>query len=67
VGSFASHRLLFADPELQILRLLGIRGIVAFTILQRVSPDMEAEDVIQLEATWKKRLHTRPPHGLNDN
>ena len=38
-----------------------------FTILQRVSPDMHATDVIRLENTWKKRLHTRQPHGLNDN
>jgi hypothetical protein len=38
-----------------------------FTILQRVSPDMDAEDVIQLEGTWKKRLRTHHPHGLNDN
>ncbi|RWQ56879.1 GIY-YIG nuclease family protein [Mesorhizobium sp.] len=38
-----------------------------FSILQRVSPDMSAEDVIRLEAKWKERLHTRYPHGLNDN
>ena len=38
-----------------------------FTILERVSPDMYAEDVIRLESTWKERLHTRAPHGLNDN
>ena len=38
-----------------------------FTILQRVSPDMEATDVIGLEGSWKQRLHTRQPHGLNDN
>ncbi len=38
-----------------------------FTILQRVSPDMEANDVINLEANWKQRLHTRHPFGLNDN
>jgi hypothetical protein len=38
-----------------------------FTILQRVSPDMEAGDVIRLEASWKQRLHTRDPYGLNDN
>ena len=37
-----------------------------FTILQRVSPDMDAGDVIRLEATWKKRLHTRQPYGLNE-
>ncbi len=38
-----------------------------FTILQRVSPDMDAHDVIRLEGTWKERLHTRQPYGLNDN
>jgi hypothetical protein len=38
-----------------------------FTILQRVSPDMDAADVIRLEGTWKERLHTRAPFGLNDN
>ena len=38
-----------------------------FTILQRVSPDMEAHDVIRLESSWKQRLHTRKPYGLNDN
>lgn len=38
-----------------------------FTILQRVSPDMDAGDVIQLEDSWKQRLHTRQPYGLNDN
>jgi hypothetical protein len=38
-----------------------------FSILQRVSPDMEAVDVIRLEATWKARLHTAAPSGLNEN
>jgi hypothetical protein len=38
-----------------------------FTILQRVSPDMDATDVIQLENSWKRRLHTNAPTGLNDN
>lgn len=38
-----------------------------FTILQRVSPDMEASSVIRLETSWKQRLHTREPYGLNDN
>ena len=38
-----------------------------FTILQRVSPDMDVNDVIRLEGTWKERLHTRSPYGLNDN
>jgi hypothetical protein len=38
-----------------------------FSILERVSPDMEASDVIQLEVGWKNRLHSRSPLGLNDN
>ncbi len=38
-----------------------------FSILQRVSPDMDIADVIRLEHTWKERLRTRAPHGLNDN
>jgi len=38
-----------------------------FTILQRVSPDLDADDVIQIENTWKERLHTRAPLGLNEN
>lgn len=38
-----------------------------FTILERVSPDMKQHDVVALEASWKQRLHTRDPYGLNDN
>ncbi|WP_243288771.1 GIY-YIG nuclease family protein [Geothrix terrae] len=38
-----------------------------FTILQLVAPDMPAEDVIALESSWKDRLHTREPFGLNAN
>ena len=38
-----------------------------FTILQRVSPDMDADEVIRLEASWKLRLQTRSPNGLNEN
>ena len=38
-----------------------------FSILQRVSPDMDARDLIQIENSWKERLHTREPYGLNDN
>jgi hypothetical protein len=37
-----------------------------FSILQRTSPDMVADDVIRLEGTWKDRLHTRE-FGLNEN
>lgn len=39
----------------------------SFSILQRVSPDMEARQIVELEATWKRRLHTLAPMGLNDN
>lgn len=35
-----------------------------FSILERVSPDMPAEDVIRLEQTWMDRLATRI-YGLN--
>lgn len=49
---------------------VGLRGREAaefhFAILERVSPDMPAEEVIRLEATWKKRLGTRE-FGLNAN
>jgi GIY-YIG catalytic domain len=38
-----------------------------FTILQRVSPDMPIEDITKLESSWKQRLHTRLPYGLNAN
>jgi hypothetical protein len=38
-----------------------------FSILERVSPDLEAEEVIGLESSWKERLHTRAPFGLNEN
>jgi hypothetical protein len=38
-----------------------------FSILERVSPDMEAEEAVRLENSWKDRLHTRAPFGLNEN
>lgn len=38
-----------------------------FSILQRVSPDMEPRNIIRIEGSWKERLHTRAPYGLNDN
>lgn len=38
-----------------------------FSILERVSPDMDNADVQGIEASWKERLHTRAPSGLNDN
>lgn len=38
-----------------------------FSILQRTSPDMDASEIAALENTWKARLHSRAPAGLNDN
>jgi hypothetical protein len=38
-----------------------------FTILQLDAPNRDASEVIRLEASWKKRLHTRWPNGLNAN
>jgi hypothetical protein len=49
-----------------LLRLRNPENFL-FTILQRVSPDMDAADIIKLESSWKQRLHTRQPYGLNDN
>lgn len=42
-------------------------GNLTFSVLQRVSPDMAPDDVIAIENSWKLRLHTRAPDGLNDN
>lgn len=50
-------------------RLLKVRDPhhFRFSILERVSPDMEPDEVIRLEGTWKVRLHTRGAGGLNIN
>ena len=37
-----------------------------FSILERVGPDMTADEVIAVENSWKQRLHTRE-FGLNNN
>lgn len=37
-----------------------------FSILQRTSPDIQLEEIVALEASWKNRLHTREA-GLNLN
>ena len=54
------------DGGNRLLRQLDSRNF-RFTILQRVSPDMEDRDVVRLESSWKQRLHTREPYGLNGN
>ncbi len=38
-----------------------------FSILQRLSPDAELREVVALENSWKERLSTRYPNGLNEN
>ncbi len=38
-----------------------------FSILQRTSPDLPDADVIAIEKTWKDRLRTKAPFGLNEN
>ncbi|MBS1799577.1 MAG: GIY-YIG nuclease family protein [Acidobacteria bacterium] len=38
-----------------------------FSILERVSPDMSSSDIVAQENSWKIRLSTRYPYGLNDN
>ncbi|SLN77665.1 GIY-YIG nuclease family protein [Roseisalinus antarcticus] len=38
-----------------------------FSILERLAPDLPAEDVIARENSWKLRLHSRQPLGLNAN
>lgn len=38
-----------------------------FSILQRVSPDMPSDEVVAIENSWKLRLRTRAPNGLNEN
>ena len=50
----------------KLLRLCDPHNF-SFSILQRVSPDMDVDDIVRLESTWKKRLHSREPDGLNDN
>jgi len=55
------------DGGNKLLRPPRDPGNFRFTILERVSPDMKDNDVIHLESSWKRRLHTRAPYGLNDN
>lgn len=38
-----------------------------FSILQRVSPDMPEAEVVAVERSWKLRLRTLAPDGLNEN
>jgi hypothetical protein len=51
------------DKSLQNLDPRNFR----FSILQIVSPDMSPTEVIALEQSWKERLHSRKPFGLNES
>lgn len=38
-----------------------------FSILERLGPDLEMTDIVAVESSWKKRLGTISPGGLNSN
>ncbi|HRX80797.1 MAG: GIY-YIG nuclease family protein [Planctomycetaceae bacterium] len=38
-----------------------------FSILEWAAPELEDGDIRERERSWKERLHTRAPQGLNDN
>lgn len=42
-------------------------GAFEFSILQLVAQDLAMDEVIALERSWKLRLHTLEPDGLNQN
>jgi hypothetical protein len=55
-----------SDGGNQLLRGRNPSGFL-YTILQRVSPDMDVAEIVKLESSWKDRLHSRFPYGLNRN
>ena len=50
----------------KLLRLRAATGF-RFSILQLVSPALPADDVVKIEQSWKRRLRTAAPVGLNEN
>lgn len=54
------------DGGNKLLRSLN-PNLFVFSILERSSPDMDPTEVVNLECTWKDRLHSRAPYGLNLN
>lgn len=50
----------------KLLRTLDPSGF-EFSILQLLTHDAETNEVVAAENTWKLRLHTREPDGLNQN
>lgn len=61
-GRWKAH----VSGELGVTAELGKRDVAnfRFSILERVSPDMPPDEVIALESSWKRRLHTLE-FGLN--
>ena len=51
----------FNDPARTVTKL------PEFSVLQLLSQDAELPMVIALENSWKERLHSRVPFGLNSN
>lgn len=74
VGSAYGTENLHARWQAHVRRDKGITAELAkrdpsrfrFSILERTSPDLPAEDVIAIEQNWKARLDTLV-HGLNHN
>lgn len=50
----------------KLLRGLAPEGF-EFSVLQLLVHDADTADVVAAENSWKLRLHTRAPDGLNDN
>lgn len=50
----------------KLLREVDADGL-EFSVLQLLAHDAEPGEVLKLESSWKERLHSRQPHGLNSN
>lgn len=50
---------------------VGLKSVesddLIFAVLERTSPDLPLPELRRLEGSWKDRLMTRRPHGLNHN
>lgn len=50
----------------KLLRSIDAEGL-EFCVLQLLKHDADPEEVLRLENSWKERLHSRAPYGLNSN
>ncbi|WP_299836951.1 GIY-YIG nuclease family protein [uncultured Jannaschia sp.] len=72
VGSAYGETNLLGRWQAHVARDFGVTAELAardpatfdFSILERVSPDMQVDTITKLEQGWMQRLHTRT-HGLN--